>query len=160
MVKRHFLISNVSVCNVTLYSTQHAAHELQVEQAYSNTSTLCQHFIWGPLTATIFILCGHTCMVILLSKHLYSMSHECILYITETTVFLSFKEQIKTFHYQKHHYNLHTLPTVPEESDVLKTAIPCLHSTVGLCPNKPIYVKITYLPTSCISVTIYSNSPV
>jgi len=29
---------------------------LQVEQACSNTSTLCQHFTWGPLTATIFIL--------------------------------------------------------------------------------------------------------
>jgi len=26
------------------------------------------------------------------------MSHECILYITETTVFHSFKEQIKPFH--------------------------------------------------------------
>jgi hypothetical protein len=59
MVKRHCLISNVSVRYLTLYSTQHAAHELLVEQTCSNTSTHCQHFTLWPLTATIFIPYGH-----------------------------------------------------------------------------------------------------
>jgi hypothetical protein len=39
-VKRHFLISNVSVGNITLSHGQHVTHELQVEQTWY---TVCSH---------------------------------------------------------------------------------------------------------------------
>lgn len=77
-----------------------------------------------------------TCMVILLSKKVYSMSHECILHITDTTVFHSFKEQII------HFISRCTIKICTHFPHYQKNAIPCFHSTVGLCTNKPFYCML------------------
>lgn len=95
-VKRHFLISNVSVGNITLYSTQHVAHELRVERACSNIHTLSAfnlvtayshylHNVWLHMHGDSAV------------KTVMWYVHECILYIPESIIFHSFQEQVIHF---------------------------------------------------------------